>query len=188
MSIIPNITVIVPCDGPETKNAITSAYHHKGPVYVRLSRSKFPIITKEDDSFTIGKAKTVTEGNDITIIACGLMVTKSLEAVSILKQKGINARLINMHTIKPIDKNIIIKAAKETGAIVTAEEHSIIGGLGSITAGIITGELPVPIEMVGTKDCFGQSGHPDELCKKYNIDIPDIVTAGEKVLKRKNSK
>jgi transketolase len=186
MSIIPNMTVVVPCDGPETKKAVTAAYHHKGPVYLRLSRPKFPVITKEDSLFTIGKASVINEGNDLTIIACGLMVGKAVEAISILKQKNINARLINMHTIKPIDKDIIIKAAKETGVIVTAEEHSIIGGLGSAVASVASMHSPVPIEMVGTKDTFGQSGQPDELCKKYNLDTPDIVKAAEKAISRKS--
>lgn len=185
MSVIPNMTIIVPCDGHETRQAVISAYHFKGPVYIRLSRSKFPIITKEDDPFEIGKAATIYDGRDASIIACGFMVSKGLEAVEILKQKNINARLINMHTIKPLDKNIIIKAAKETGAIVTAEEHSIIGGLGSMVASTASVNYPVPIEMVGIKDTFGQSGTPDELCREYNIDTIDIVNAVEKVIKRK---
>lgn len=185
MSTIPNMTVIVPCDGPETQRAVISAYNHQGPVYIRLSRPKFPVITKEDTPFNIGKAIVMHEGNDLSIIACGLMVSKALEAAEILKQKGIQARVINMYTIKPIDKAAIIHAAKETGAIVTAEEHSVIGGLGSMAASAAAENCPVPIEMVGIKDIFGQSGHPDELCKKYNIDTPDIVQAAEKVLKRK---
>ncbi len=185
MTILPNMTVICPCDGPETRKAVTAAYNHKGPVYLRLSRPKFPVITKEDTPFKIGKANIINEGKDVSIIACGLMLGKSLEAIEILKQKNISARLINMHTIKPIDKEIIIKAAKETGAIVTAEEHSVIGGLGSIVASVISNNTPTPLEMVGTKDTFGQSGQPDELCKKYNLEAPDIVKAVEKVLNRK---
>jgi len=185
MTILPNMTVICPCDGPETRKAVTAAYNNKGPVYLRLSRPKFPVITKEDTPFKIGKANIINEGKDVSIIACGLMLGKSLEAIEILKQKNISVRLINMHTIKPIDKEIIIKAAKETGAIVTAEEHSVIGGLGSIVASVISNNIPTPLEMVGTKDTFGQSGQPDELCKKYNLEAPDIVKAVEKVLSRK---
>lgn len=185
MCAIPEMTVIVPCDGPQTRNAVINSYHRKGPVYIRLNRPKFPVITKENDSFTIGKAVKMHDGKDVTIIACGLLVSKALEAVNILEKKGISARVINMHTIKPIDKDIISKSAKETKAIVTAEEHSVVGGLGSIVAGVTAENYPVPIEMVGIKDIFGQSGTPDELCRYYNIDIPDIVNAVEKVIKRK---
>lgn len=185
MSVIPEMTIIVPCDANETRHAVTEAYNRKGPVYIRLNRPKFPVITKENDPFIIGKASTPQDGKDVTIIACGLLVSKSLEAIELLKKKNINARLINMHTIKPIDKDVIIKAAKETGAIVTAEEHSVIGGLGSIVASVIAENHPAPIEMVGIKDIFGQSGTPDELCEKYNINAPDIVKAVEKALARK---
>lgn len=187
MNVIPEMTVIVPCDGPQTRNAVIGSYHHKGPVYIRLNRPKFPVITKEDDPFTIGKAVKVCDGKDVTIIACGLMVSKSIEAVEILEKKGISARLINMHTIKPIDKDIIIQSARETRAIVTVEEHSIIGGLGSMVARVTAEYYPVLIEMVGIKDIFGQSGSPDELCRFYNIDTPDIVSAVEKAVKRKIS-
>lgn len=187
MSAIPGMTVIVPCDGPQARLAVISAYKHQGPVYLRLSRPKYPILTKDTDPFIIGKSNVISEGTDVTIIACGFMVSKSLEAVTILKQKGINARVINMYSIKPIDKDAIIKSAKETGAIVTAEEHSIIGGLGSRVACVLAEEYPTPLEMVGTKDIFGQSGKPDELCIAYNLDIPDIVKAVEKVVKRKTN-
>lgn len=185
MSVIPNMTIIVPCDGPETRHAVISAYKHKGPVYIRLNRPKFPVITKADDNFEIGKAVTMHDGTDVTIIACGLMVSKGLDAVQILREKRISARLINMHTLKPLDKDAIIKAAKETGAIVTAEEHSIIGGLGSLVAAVAAENHPVPVEMVGIKDVFGQSGKPDELCGKYNIDTMDIVNAVQKVKRRR---
>lgn len=185
MSVIPEITVIVPCDGPETQNAVINSYDHKGPVYIRLGRSKSPVITKEDDSFEIGKAKIIEDGKDVTIIACGLLVGKSIEASKVLNERGISARIVNMHTIKPIDKDIIIQSARKTGAIVTAEEHSIIGGLGSSVASVLALNYPAPLEMVGIKDIFGQSGEPNELCKIYNIDVPDIITAVEKVIKRK---
>lgn len=185
MCVIPEMTVIVPCDGPQTRQAVISSYHHKGPVYIRLNRPKFPVITKEDDPFTIGKGIVMHDGKDVAIIACGLMVSKGLEAISLLEKKRISARLINMHTIKPLDKDIIIQAAKDTGAIVTAEEHSVIGGLGSLVAGVVSENYPCPVEMVGVKDVFGQSGAPFELCKAYNIDTPDIVNAVEKVVRRK---
>lgn len=185
MRAIPDLTVIVPCDGPETRHAVIASYKHEGPVYIRLNRPKFPVLTKDTDEFILGKARIMRKGSDITIITCGLMVSKSLKASEQLKKKGIEARVINIHTIKPIDSKTIINAARETGAIVTAEEHSVIGGLGSAVAEVISGENPVPIEMVGIKDTFGQSGSPDELCHAYNIEIPDIIKAAEKVIKRK---
>ena len=185
MCVIPQMTVIVPCDGNETRKAIIEAYKHKGPVYIRLNRPKFPVITKETEDFKIGKGLKIKDGKDVTIIACGLMTSKALEATEILKGKGIDAGLINIHTIKPLDNDIIINAAKQTGAIVTAEEHSIIGGFGSMVSSALTANYPVPVEKVGIKDVFGQSGTPDELCRIYNIDTPDIVNAVEKVIKRK---
>lgn len=185
MRAIPELTIIAPCDGHETRKAIIASYKHQGPVYIRLNRPKFPIVTKETDDFTIGKANTLLEGKDITIICSGITVSKSLFAAEELQKKGIEAKIINIHTIKPIDKEAIVNAAKQTGAIVTAEEHSIIGGLGSAVAETITVEYPIPIEMVGIQDIFGQSGKPDELCREYNIDTSDIVKAVEKVLKRK---
>lgn len=185
MSVIPELTVLVPCDGPETKLAVTASYHHKGPVYIRLNRPKFPVLTKEDSPFTIGKGIVMRDGKNVSIIACGLMVSKAVEAANILEKKGISVRIINMHTIKPLDKDIIIQAAKNTGAIVTAEEHSIVGGLGSLVAGVISKNHPCPVETVGIRDIFGQSGSPDELCRAYNIDTPDIIEAVEKVIKRK---
>lgn len=185
MRAIPELVIIVPCDGPQTKKAVIASYHYKGPVYIRLNRPKFAVITKDTDEFTIGKADAIQEGGDAAIICCGLMVSKSLEASLLLQRKGIQTKIINMHTIKPLDKESIVKAAQETGAIVTAEEHSVIGGLGSAVAGVVTAECPVPVEMVGIKDIFGQSGDPKILCKEYNIDTPDIVKAVERAIKRK---
>ena len=185
MQVIPELTVIVPCDGPQTKKAVITSYHHQGPVYIRLNRPKLPVITNDTDEFILGKAVTMRSGTDVTVICCGIMVAKSIEAAELLNRNGIETRIINMHTIKPLDKETIIKAAKETGAIVTAEEHSVIGGLGSAVASAAGCEYPVPIEMVGIKDIFGQSGNPEVLCKEYNINTIDIINAVKKVIKRK---
>ena len=185
MSVIPGMTVIVPCDGNQTRKAIIATYRHKGPVYVRLNRPKFPLITSSETPFQIGKSVIMRKGKDITIIACGHLVSKSLAAADILKEQGISVCVVDMHTIKPLDTDTIASCARETGAIVTAEEHSVIGGLGSQVASAVARSYPVPVEMVGINDKFGQSGTPDELCRVYNIDTPDIVKAAGKVLARK---
>ena len=185
MSVIPGMTVIVPCDGNQTRKAVIATYRHKGPVYVRLNRPKFPLITSSETPFQIGKSVIMRKGKDVTIIACGLLVSKSLAAADILKEQGISVCVVDMHTIKPLDTDTIASCARETGAIVTAEEHSVIGGLGSQVASAVAQHYPVPVEMVGINDKFGQSGTPDELCRAYNIDTPDIVKAAGKVLARK---
>lgn len=185
MRSIPGMTVVVPCDGHETRKAVIAAYHFDGPVYIRLNRPKLPLITDEKSEFIIGKATQLKEGSDVTIISAGLVLCRSLEAAQILAKENISVRVINMHTIKPLDKDIIVRAAKETGAIVTVEEHSIIGGLGSAVAEVTSQECPVFIELVGTKDVFGQSGTPDELCTVYDLDVPDIISAVKKVLSKK---
>jgi transketolase len=186
MRVIPNMTVIVPSDAVETDHVIKYLIKEHGPAYVRLSRIATPIINQNTDyAFNIGKGIVMREGGDLTIIACGLMVAQSLEAASLLDKEGIKARVVNMHTIKPIDKNLILKCAQETGAIVTAEEHSIIGGLGSAVAEIVTETQPVPMARVGTHDTFGESGAPKELLEKYGLTPNDIASAARKLLKRK---
>jgi transketolase len=185
MRALPNMTVIVPCDAIETKKATIYAASYKGPVYLRLGRSGVPVITKEDDKFEIGKASVLKEGTDVTIIACGCEVYEALCASEILQKEKISARVINLHTPKPIDKEIIIKAAKETGAIVTAEEHSIIGGIGSAVSEVTAQACPVPMEFIGVKDRFGESGAPKELFKLFGLTADDIVKAVKKVLVRK---
>ena len=174
---LPNMTVIVPCDYDEMFNATIASAEHKGPVYIRSGRPKIPDITKPEDKFVIGKAKLMKQGKDVTIIACGIMVSKALEAAELLEKDKISVRVINMHTIKPIDKDAIIKAAKETKAIITAEEHQVIGGLGSAVAEVVVQNHPVPMEFVGIKDTFGESGNGDELLEKYNLTSKDIVKA-----------
>lgn len=186
MRTIPNMTVIVPADGVETKAAIHAITKIDGPVYVRLGRLAVPTINDEASyEFQIGKGVTLKEGTDVTIIATGLMVSEALEAAKELEGQGIKARVINIHTIKPIDTEIIIKAAKETGAIVTAEEHNIIGGLGSAVAEVISENAPVPLKRIGTNDTFGESGKPAELMKKYGLTKENIISAVTEIIKKK---
>lgn len=186
MRTIPNMTVIVPADGVETKAAIHAISKMDGPVYVRLGRLAVPTINdKASYEFKIGKGVTLKEGTDVTIIATGLMVSEALEAAKELETKGINARVINIHTIKPLDDEIIIKAAKETGAIVTAEEHNIIGGLGSAVAEVISESYPVLLKRIGTKDTFGESGKPADLMKKYGLTKDNIIDAVVDIVKKK---
>ena len=185
MRIIPNMKVVVPCDALEAKRATIEAANTKGPVYLRLGRSGVPSITKAEDNFKIGKANTLRAGKDISIFACGQMVSEALAASDILSKEGISASVINMHTPKPIDKEAIIKAAKETGAIVTCEEHTVMGGLGSAIAEVVVENCPVPLKMVGVRDRFGVSGEPDELFKYFGLTSADIVRAAKEALAMK---
>ncbi|MFH1846641.1 MAG: transketolase family protein [Candidatus Omnitrophota bacterium] len=184
MRIIPHMTVVVPGDSDEAYEATIQAAELPGPVYLRLGRAKVPILEKKE-KFEIGKALVLTEGSDITIIACGHLVAKTLEAAYQLRTKNINARVINLHTPKPIDRKIIIKAAQETGAILTVEEHTIYGGMGSSVAEVIVEECPVPMKMMGMKDVFGVSGEPDELYKYFNLTEDNIIKEAETLLKKK---
>lgn len=184
MRSIPNMVVLCPSDGIEAKAAIFAAAEHHGPVYIRLGRLAVPVVYDENDfKYEIGKAITVREGSDVTIIAAGIMVYRAIEAADSLKNEGISVRVLDMHTIKPIDREAVIKAAKETGAIITAEEHSIIGGLGSAVAEVVCEEAPVRLKRVGVNDMFGQSGQPEELMKLYGLtserlaaEVKDILT------------
>ena len=185
MRVLPGFTVIVPADAVEAAKATVAASKIYGPVYLRLGRAPLPIVTEEAEPFTIGKAQVLKEGNDLTVIACGVMVKESLEAAKFLKEKGISARVINLHTIKPIDRESIINAAKETGAIITAEEHQVMGGMGSAVAEVVMEEYPVPMKRIGILDRFGQSGKPDELMKEYHLTADDIVLEAANILKRK---
>ena len=186
MKMLPGMTVIVPCDFNQTKAATMAIADYEGPVYLRFGRPKWPNFTKEDGSdFTIGKAQLLNEGNDISIFACGHLVWKAIEAGRILEEKGYSVELINIHTIKPLDEAAIINSISKTGCAVTCEEHNIYGGLGESVSRVAAQHKPVPIELVGTKDTFGESGKPEELLKKYGLDTPDIVAAAEKVIARK---
>jgi len=168
MRAIPNMSIIVPCDGPQTREAILAVANLKGPFYIRLGRVKVPTIENKGE-FKVGRAQVISEGDDITIVACGLMVNAAITAVKNLAAKGIKARLINMHTIRPFDKEAVLKAAQETRGIVVCEEHSTIGGLASAVDEAVAEGKPVKVLRVGVKAKFGQSGEPDELLKEYGL-------------------
>lgn len=185
---LPNITIISPCDATQTKIATQKAVEEiSGPVYIRFGREAIPDFTLENQNFEIGKAQTLIDGNDVALIATGSLVWESLRAADLLKKQGISARVINIHTIKPLDIDVILKAAKECGCIVTAEEHQITGGLGSAIAEVVVKEFPVPMEMVGMPDCFGESGEAEELMQKYNMSSKAIIEAVYKLLERKTT-
>ena len=185
MRVLPNMTVIVPCDSEEARLATLASASYPGPIYLRLGREPFPIITDYKDSYRIGKALRMTDGSDVTIIGTGIMVQEALKAHEELKKRGISARLLNLHTVKPIDKEEIIKAAIETGAIVTAEEHTVVGGMGSAVSEVLVENCPVPMRMVGIKDRFGESGDALELMKYFGLSAEGIVKAALEVLKLK---
>lgn len=186
MKMLPGMTVIVPCDYAQTKAATQAIAEYEGPVYLRFGRPVWPIFTKEED-FKIGKAQYFSEGTDVSIFACGHMVWLAIQAGALLQEKGISVEVINIHTIKPLDEEAVIKSINKTKCAVTAEEHNIIGGLGDAIAQCAAKNLPIPIEFVGTKDTFGESGKPTDLLKKYGLDVPDIVAAAEKAIARKKS-
>jgi len=185
MNVVPGMTVISPADDTEAKKAVYAAYEHDGPVYIRFGRLATPVIFDEDYKFEIGKGVKLTDGNDVAIIATGIMVNEALVAAEALKEEGINARVINIATIKPIDKEIVIAAAKETGAVVTAEEHSVIGGLGSVVSDVLAEECPVPVIKVGVQDTFGVSGPAGDLMVKYGLKSNNIVDACKKAIAKK---
>lgn len=177
MRVIPGMTVVHPADAVSTKKLLEQAAEMDGPVYVRLGRLGLPVIYDDNTDIELGKGVCVRDGSDHTVVACGLMVNEALTAAEELAKDGISLRVIDMHTIKPIDKDIIIKAANETKSIITAEEHSVIGGLGSAVAEVAAANSPAKITMIGVQDRFGQSGKPAELMKEYNITAADIVDA-----------
>ncbi|MCE2682852.1 MAG: transketolase family protein [Flavobacteriia bacterium] len=187
MKMLPNMTVIVPADHNQTKQATIAIAAHEGPVYLRFGRPVMPIFVKPDANFVIGKADLLTEGTDVTIIACGHLVWKSIEALKALEEAGISVELINMHTIKPLDTDAIMKSIAKTGCVVTAEEHMMHGGLGDSVAQFLSRTNPVPQEYVAVNDTFGESGTPMELMTKYSIDTQDVINAVHKVLARKNA-
>lgn len=185
MKALPDMVVINPCDYNQTKAATIAAAEYNGPVYLRFGRPAVPIFTEADQKFEIGKAVILNKGKDVTIFATGHLVWKAIEAAEILEEKGISVELINIHTIKPLDKKAVLESVKKTKAVVTAEEHLINGGLGDSIAQILARFHPAPVEYVAVDDKFGESGTPDELMTKYGIDTSDIINAAEKVLKRK---
>lgn len=182
---LPNMTVLVPADGPEAYKAVMAAAEHEGPVYIRLGRSAVPTITDPEEAFIIGKGKCLREGSDVTLIACGMMVAVALDAADLLAADGVHAAVIDMSTIKPIDTALINEWAVKTGAIVTAEEHNVIGGLGSAVAEVVTAAKPVPVEMVGIEDTFGESGTAAALVEKYGLTKEHIAEAAKRAIARK---
>lgn len=186
MRTIPGMTVINPADATEAKKAVKAALELDGPVYMRFGRLAVPVIFGDDYSFEIGKGVQLKDGSDVTVIATGLMVNEALGAYELLKNEGINARIINMHTIKPLDKEIVLKAAKETGAIVTAEEHSVIGGLGSAVSETVCEEYPVPVVKLGVYDTFGHSGPAVKLLDEFGLRAVNIAEKAKKAIELKN--
>ena len=185
MKMLPGMTVVVPCDYNQTKAATMAVAEMEGPVYLRFGRPSWPIFTNPEEPFVIGKAQQFSEGTDVSIFACGHMVWNAIQAGAALQEKGLSVEVINIHTIKPLDEEAVLASIRKTGCAVTAEEHNVIGGLGDAIAQVAAKNFPVPIEYVGTKDTFGESGTPDQLLKKYGLDVPDIIAAAEKVLARK---
>ena len=185
MRVLPNMTVIVPCDAEETRKATLAMAAMNGPCYIRFGREAVPVVTDENTPFEIGKANILRDGTDVTIMANGAMVYEALQAADTLAESGISAQVINMHTIKPLDTDCIIHAAQKTGCIVTAEEHQAAGGLGSAVAECLALHAPVPMEMVAVNDSFGESGQPQELMDKYQLNAAAIMAKVKAVLQKK---
>ncbi|MBQ1219897.1 MAG: transketolase family protein [Peptococcaceae bacterium] len=185
MRALPNMTVIVPADGIETKQVIKAAAELEGPVYIRLGRPKVPVLFGDDYKFEIGKGVVLKEGTDVTLIGTGIMVSKAMEAAELLASEGISAAVVNISTIKPLDAELIIAQAQKTGAVVTCEEHTICGGLGSAVAEVLVENCPVPMARVGVEDKFGESGLPDELLEKYGLSASNIAAKAKAVIAKK---
>ena len=186
MRMLPGMTVVVPCDYNQTRLATLAIADIQGPVYLRFGRPKVEIFTlSEDPDFQIGKAQMLIEGSDVSIFACGHLVWEAIKAAEMLKEKGVHAEVINLHTIKPLDEAAIIQSVQKTGCVVTAEEHNVLGGMGDAVANVLGRNLPSPQEYVGTKDTFGESGTPEQLMVKYGLTANDIVAAAEKAMGRK---
>jgi len=185
MKMLPGMTVIVPCDFNQTKAATIAIAEYDGPVYLRFGRPKWANFTAENQVFEIGKAQQLAEGKDVTIIACGHMVWMAVEAAKALAERGVEVDLINMHTIKPLDEEAVIRSIKKTGCVVTAEEHQINGGLGDSIANVASRHFPVPHEYVAVMDTFGESGTPKQLLQKYGLTTENIIAAAEKAIARK---
>lgn len=188
MRCLPNMTVFVPADAMETRAAVLAAAEIDGPVYIRLGRSGVPVLHDESSfNFEPGRAMVLREGKDAAVVACGIMVSAALEAAEILAGEGISVLVLDMHTIKPLDEQALVEAARATGAVVTAEEHSILGGLGGAVAEALSEHYPVPVLRVGVRDTFGESGKPQELLEKYGLTADGIVMAVKQVVQKKRS-
>lgn len=187
MRAVPNMVVLCPADGPETAAAVRAVAAYEGPVYMRLGRAKVPTVFSEPVTFTIGKGQVLRSGVDLSFVTTGLMTALALAAADILAEEGIRARVVHLGTIKPLDVDLLLQAARETGAIVTAEEHSVIGGLGGAVCEVLGEGFPVPVERVGLRDVFGQSGTAEDLLAYYGLTTAELVEAGERVLRRKRT-
>lgn len=187
MRVLPNMTVIVPADGRQTFQAVEAAAAFDGPVYLRLGRLAVPQVIPEEFSFELGKAQLLREGSDMMIVATGIMVKAALDAAGILEKDGTSAAVVNVHTIKPLDGELLVRMAGITGAVVTAEEHSIIGGLGGAVAELLAENCPVPVIRVGIRDTFGESGAPKDLLQKYGLTAESLVLAGKRALELKKA-
>lgn len=185
MCALPGMTVVVPADGPETRQAVFSAAAHPGPWYLRLGRPPVPVVTPSGYRFQVGRGYVLREGRHVAIIACGVMVAQALAAAEELAREGVEATVVNMSTIKPLDAELVVRVARQCGAVVTAEEHSVIGGLGAAVAAVLGEEYPVPLRRVGIRDRFGQSGRPEELMVEYGLTAAAVVQAVREVLRRK---
>ncbi len=185
MRVLPNMTVLCPADGPETAAAIRAAAAYDGPVFVRLGRGKVPVIFAEACSFAIGRGATLRDGGDLTFMTTGLMTAAARAAAASLAGEGVDARVLHFGTIKPLDRDLVLQAGRETGAVVTAEEHSVIGGLGSAVCEILADGCPVPVERIGMPDVFGQSGPADALLEHYGLTSANLVATAHRVLRRK---
>lgn len=185
MRALPNMTVLVPADAVETRAAVRAAAACRGPVYLRLGRPPVPLVFPDGLGFQIGRAAVLREGGDVAIIACGIMVSAALEAADLLRAEGIAARVVNMSTVKPLDADAVEEAARRCGAVVTAEEHNVLGGLGGAVAEALGDRCPVPLERVGVRDVFGESGTPDALLRKYGLTPSDVAAAARRALSRK---
>lgn len=187
MRAVPNMVVLCPADGPETAAAVRAAAAYEGPVYMRLGRAKVPTVFNDPIAFTIGKGQLLRKGSDLSFVTTGLMSAQALVAADILAEEGISARVVHLGTIKPLDVDLLLQAARETGAIVTAEEHSVIGGLGGAVCEVLGEGFPVPVERVGLRDVFGQSGTAEDLLAYYGLTTAELVEAAERVLRRKRT-
>lgn len=185
MRSLPNMTVVVPCDSLETKKALREVVYHSGPVYVRLGRVPVSNVTTNDSRFNIGNGLVLQEGKDVAILACGTMVGITLQAAKYLAKRDISAKVINIHTIKPLDEQLVVQVAQETGAITTVEEHSVLGGLGGAVAEVISHAAPVPLERIGIEDRFAESGQPNELLEKYGLSVEHIASVVQQVVSKK---
>lgn len=184
--VLPNMTVIVPCDAEETRKATLAIAKKDGPCFIRFGREAVPVVTDESTAFEIGKARLCREGSDVTVFANGAMVYEALEAAKVLEAEGVSVRVVDLHTIKPLDEEAVLAAARETGCIVTAEEHQVNGGMGSAVAECLVKSCPVPVEMVAVADSFGESGQPQELMDKYGLNKTAIMEKVRTVIARKN--